>query len=221
MKKMNLFCTKMLVLFAVIFATALVGFGNVFPTSVTEIPDGALGLYQTDKQIAIYSKPSEKGTVVYQLKIDYSAYDEDTDNDMFAVLIPKKELGYLYVTDLSDDEQWVQVVYGKHSDKRGWVKKNDDFQFLPWGNFISLYGRKYGLVRLRTGFASIDEVYTEPGYGGRTLGTLSHPKYIKMTSLEGNWLLVTGLDYTGDIYTGYIPWRTDDGKLLLFPDLKK
>lgn len=194
---------------------------NVFPSSVLDIPEDAIGLYQTDKEIAIYSKPSEKGTVVYGMKFDYSSYEGSFQNDMFAVLVPNKDLGYLYVTDISDDEQWVQVIYSKPNNKRGWVKKNDDFQFLPWGNFISLYGRKYGLVRLKTGFAAIDEVYSASNYDSKVLGTLAHPKYMKMTSIEGNWLLITGLDYTGDMYTGYIPWRTDDGKLLVFPDMKK
>lgn len=212
--------SKIFMVFAIIVTGALMCRANVYPTSVLEIPDGAIGLYQTDKEISVYSKPSEKGTVVYQIKLDYSTYDEYMDNDMFAVLVPKKELGYLYVTDISDDEQWLQVVYSKPNDKRGWVRKKDDFQFLPWGNFISLYGRKYGLVRLKTGFAAIDEVYSESSYTGKILGTLAHPRYIKMTSIEGNWILMTGSDYTGDIYTGYIPWRTDDGKLLLFPDLK-
>ena len=39
-------------------------------------------------------------------------------------------MGYLYVTDIEDDG-WVEVIYDKRTGAKGWVKTNDQMQFMP------------------------------------------------------------------------------------------
>lgn len=194
---------------------------NVLPQSISDIPGGTLGLYQTDKHVKVYEKPDASSKILVDNVIIYDNYKNVKKDDFFAIVVPAKELSYLYVTDVYDDENWVEVIIDKASNKRGWVYKNDNFQFLPWGNFITLYGRKYGLFRLNTGFIDVDNgIYSAPDDSAQQLDNIAHPKYIRLTSMEGSWVLVTLLDYNGDSKTGYIKWYTNSGNILLFPDIK-
>jgi hypothetical protein len=63
--------------------------------------------------------------------------------DMFVVLNQAKNLAFMLATD--DYDGWVEVIYDQKKNLKGWVKKADEFQFLPWRNFYNLYGKKYGL----------------------------------------------------------------------------
>ena len=70
-------------------------------------------------------------------------YNHETmPESVFAVLFNDKKLGFLYVSDIGDDD-WVQVIYDKQTRAKGWVKSEDIMQFLPWVNFYNLYGKKY------------------------------------------------------------------------------
>lgn len=195
-------------------------YSAIIPESVSDIPSYSIGLYQTDKKIVVRCAPDSKADIVYQTEIFYpKLVGRDYDN-MFAVLVPEQELGYLYVTDVSDDENWVEVVYDKEGGRKGWMFKNDDFQFLPWVNFFNLYGRKYGLSLLKSENIFIKGVFSNPDDNAQVLGKISRPKFINMTSIEGVWMLVSILDYSGNTMTGYIHWRDDKGNIFLFPCLK-
>ena len=194
-------------------------FANVLPVSVYDIPQKAIGVYQTDSRLTIYEKPSSTSNIVFETDVNYKDYKDKDRSDLFAVMIPNKQLAYLYVVDTSEDENWVKVIYNKYSMEYGWVPKNDDFQFMPWYDFMSLYGRKYGITQLRTKDYSF-EVYSNPDESAQIIGKISHPRYIRMTSMEGNWLLITALDSNNEIVTGYIKWRNPAGEIFFFPLFK-
>lgn len=193
-------------------------FANILPVSSGDIPNGVIGLYQTDKRITIYEKPNCLSKILLDKQIDYFDMMNIKTDDMFGLLVPQKELGYLYVVDTDDD--WLCVIYNKNKNLKGWVYKNDDFQFLPWVNFYDLYGRKYGLEKLKNSPDGINEVHSQPDENSRIISKVIQPKQIKLTSIEGNWMLVSILDYTGNIHTGYIQWRNINGQLYLFPIVK-
>jgi len=195
-------------------------FANVLPMSVSDIPKESIGLYQTDKIITVYSEPDESSAVLYRREVNYSDFTDVDEDGFFAILLPKKELGYAYITDVADDENWVQIVYNKDRNLKGWIYKNDDFQFLPWGIFFDMYGRKYGIYQLKNPPADYNEIFSQPNPSGQLMGQISRPKFIRMTSIEGTWMLVTVLNPYDSTTTGYIQWRTGDGEILLFPAIK-
>ena len=209
----------LILVFALVFVSGAKCFANVLPISVYDVPKNAIGVYQTDSKVTVYEKPSSTSKVLFDYDIDYKSFSDKDRSDVFAVIVPDKQLGYLYVIDTSEDENWVKVVYNKYSMDCGWVYKNDEFQFMPWFDFVSLYGRKYGITQLRTKDYSF-EVYSNPDDDAQIIGKISHPRYIRMTSIEGNWLLVTALDSNNEIITGYIKWRNTSGEIFFFPLLK-
>ena len=79
--------------------------------------------------------------------------------NLFSVLLPKKELSFVYATDM--DEDFVQVIYNKQNKASGWVYKEDNFQFLPWITFYNMYGRKYGLRILKESPNSIMDLHSK------------------------------------------------------------
>lgn len=212
MKNFVLFLITML--FSVSVAVA-----GIVPEAAVDIPQNSIGLYQADVRLTVYKKPDASSEVLLDKEINYQAYNSLKKDNLFAVVVPAKKLGYLYVTDSSDDENWIEVIYDKSKGAKGWVYKNDFFQFMPWIDFVNIYGRKYGILQLKSD-GQYCEIYSNPDENAQVIGKLSRPRLIRLTSVEGNWLLVTALDIDGDTTTGYVRWRLPDGKILMFPDVK-
>ena len=197
----------------------LEGRADVLPYATEEIPTASIGLYQVDKRVTIHEKPEQNSKVILDCEVLYPNFLEKKTDNMFAILLSKKEISYLYVTDISDDENWLQVVFDKKQQKRGWVYKNDDFQFMPWISFINIYGRKYGLKELQNSSHN-NKIYSQPDSTSQTIGELNRPKFIRLTAVEGNWVLVSILDLSSETTTGYIQWRNKNGQIYIFPMIK-
>ena len=192
---------------------------NVLPLSTNEIPTNSIGLYQIDKRITIYNKPNGNSSLIIDKEINYSDFLNSKTDNLFAIILPKKEIAYLYVTDISEDENWLEVITDKTSLKKGWVYKNDEFQFMPWISFVNLYGKKYGLIELKNSSHNAN-IYSQPDENSQILGKLNRPQYIRLTSVEGIWALSSVLDLSRETTTGYIQWRNEKGLIYLFPNIK-
>ena len=203
----------------VIFGFANVSFADVTPLTVSEIPSNSIGVYQvSSSKLTVYDKPSDNAKIIYEETIDYSQYLDKTSSPIYCVILPQKQLSYLYATDCYDE--WVQVIYNKAKNSIGWVKKEDYFQFLPWVNFYGMYGRKYGLVELKNTKKFNGSLHSQPDKNSQIVATITKPLRIRLSSLEGNWALVSILDITGSVHTGYLEWRTLNGEYFVFPEFK-
>ena len=209
---------RLLLSFLILLGTSCNVFGNVVPASTVDIPQNSIGLYQTDRRIVVHESPGSDSKVLLDKQLNYSSMLGAKTDNMFAVLVPDKELGYLYVIDA--DEDWIKVIYDKSKNLSGWVYKNDDFQFLPWGNFYNMYGRKYGLLQLKNSPIGINDIHSAPDENSQMIGKMTRPKQIRLTSIEGNWALVSILDVTCYTSTGYVQWRNINGEFYLFPAIK-
>ena len=138
---------------------------------------------------------------------------------MFAFLQNEKKLGFLYVSDIGDDG-WVEVIYDRHSGARGWVLTEDRFQFLPWLSFYNMYGRKYGLRLLKDAPDEVEVLHAKSEDLSQNIGKLNYVKQIKLTAIRGNWALVSVFDIDKTPKTGYLRWRSNEGVIYAFPDIK-
>lgn len=210
---------KCFIISLIVFLSSRSGvLANVLPYSVNDIPRNTIGLYQTDSTITVFKEPKKESTVLKVIKVVNAEYRESDFENVFAILIPSKDLGYLYVTDA--DDEWVEVIYDKKKMLKGWVAKTDDFQFLPWVNFYNMYGRKYGLKYLKDSPDGIYDIHTQTEEDSKVLGQTLKSREIRLTAIEGNWMLVSVLDSNYSINTGYIIWRTISGQMYLFPNIK-
>ncbi|MCM1073939.1 MAG: hypothetical protein NC334_09045, partial [Bacteroides sp.] len=108
---------KILIILAMLFSLPV--FADTMPFYVGSIPEGIIGMYQTDKELTLYSHPEANSDVIK--KMDFSYNPETMPDSVFAVLINDKKLGFLYVSDI-DEDGWVQVIYDKQTRAKGWVQ---------------------------------------------------------------------------------------------------
>ena len=190
---------------------------DTMPFYMNSIPKNAIGMYQTGENITLYSHPEANSAVIK--KLDFS-YDPNTMPDnVFAVLLNEKKLGFLYVSDIGDDG-WVEVIYDKITGAKGWVQTEDRFQFLPWLSFYNMYGRKYGLRNLKDAPDEIETLHAKSEDLSQNVATLRFVKQIKLTVIRGNWALVSVVDIDKTPKTGYMKWRGTDGTIYAFPNIK-
>ena len=192
-------------------------FADTMPFYMNSIPKNSLGMYQTGDSIKIFSHPEANSRVVKELEFSYNP--ETMPDNVFAVLLNEKKLGFLYVSDIGDDG-WVEVIYDKITGAKGWVQTEDRFQFLPWLSFYNMYGRKYGLRLMKDAPEAAETLHAKSEDLSQNVATLRYVKQIKLTAVRGNWALVSVVDIDKTPKTGYLKWRDTDGKIYAFPNIK-
>ncbi len=195
----------------------LPAFADVMPYYMESIPKDAIGMYQTGDSITIFSHPEANSEVIKQMNFSYKP--ETMPDSVFALLLNNKKLGFLYVSDIGD-EGWVEVIYNKQSGAKGWVKTEDRFQFLPWLSFYNMYGRKYGLRLLKDTPDEIEVLHAKSEDLSQNVGKLRYVKQIRLTAIRGNWALVSVVDIDQSPKTGYLRWRSNEGVIYAFPNIK-
>ena len=190
---------------------------DTMPFYMNSIPKNAIGMYQTGENITLYSHPEVNSAVIK--KLDFSYNPETMPDNVFAVLLNERKLGFLYVSDIGDDG-WVEVIYDKITGAKGWVQTEDRFQFLPWLSFYNMYGRKYGLRILKDAPDEIETLHAKSEDLSQNVATLRFVKQIKLTVIRGNWALVSVVDIDKTPKTGYMKWRGTDGTIYAFPNIK-
>ena len=192
-------------------------FADNMPFYVDTIPKDAIGMFQIGDNITIYSHPEANSKVVK--KMDFSFNPETMPDNTFALLINEKKLGFLYVSDIGDDG-WVEVIYNRMNSSRGWVQTEDRFQFMPWLSFYNMYGRKYGLRLMKDAPEDVENLHSKSEDLSQNVSKLRYVKQIRLTAIRGNWALVSVVDIDKTPKTGYLRWRSDDGKIYAFPNIK-
>ena len=190
---------------------------DTMPFYTNSIPKNSIGLYQTDKEVLLYTHPDANSSLIKKMQFSYNP--ETMPDSVFALLINEKKLGFLYVTDIGD-EGWVEVIYDKKTGARGWVNTVDPMQFQPWRNFYNLYGRKYGLRILKNTPEDLEVLRAKSEDLSQIISKLNYVKQIKLTVIRGNWALVSVQDLDETPKTGYLKWRETDGTIYAFPNIK-
>ena len=206
---------RLIIIFLMMLALPV--FADTMPFYMNSIPRGTIGLYQTDESVTLYSEPEANSNIIKKMEFTYKP--ETMPDSVFALLINEKKLGFLYVSDIGDDG-WVQVIYDKHTGAKGWVLTSDRMQFLPWLNFYNLYGRKYGLRLLKDTPDEIEVLHAKSEDDSQTISKLNYIKQIKLTAMRGNWALVSVFDLDKVPKTGYLKWRSSEGVIYAFPNIK-
>ena len=192
-------------------------FADTMPFYMSSIPKGAIGLYQTDEDITIYTHPEANSGVIKKMTFSYNP--ETMPDNVFAILINEKKLGFLYVSDIGD-EGWVEVIYDRPTGAKGWVMTKDRMQFLPWLNFYNLYGRKYGLRFLKDVPDELEVLHSKSEDMSQTVAKLRYVKQMRLTKMSGNWALVSVFDIFRTPKMFYLRWRSNEGVIYAFPNIK-
>ena len=207
---------KLFFIIFVLFFT-IPAFADVMPYYIKAVPKSAIGMYQTDNCMTIYSKPDKNSSIKKQFNFTYKP--ETMPDEVFGLLLNERKLGLLYVTDIGDDN-WVEVIYNKKSGEKGWVQTEDKFQFLPWINFYNMYGRKYGLRLFKDAPDNVEILRSGSDDNSQSVGKMNLVQKIKLTAIRGNWALVSVYDLDKTPKMGFMRWRSNDGTIYAFPNIK-
>lgn len=210
-----------IILGLMLFISAGVQAKDVVPTQVFGADGNSYGLYQiSENSMTLYAEPSDKAKIIK--KISWNSETTDTEGlalqDLFVLYLPERGLALLDVTDETDD--WVKVIYDKKTNNAGWIAKGDQFKFLPWGMFMNMYGKKYGLYTLKGAPEISKTMRTAPENFAQISGEMNHPKVINLNVVKGNWMLVSVSDLDKFPKTGFVRWRGDNGEKYYFPKIK-
>lgn len=211
---------KILVILTFLLGWFLPAQADVMPYYVNNINANSIGVYQASNSIRVYQEPNEKSPLLLNVNWDSKSFNSPSisASNLFIVFLPAKELAFLPVVD--ENEEWVQIVYNQSGNKLGWVKKDDEYRFMNWRTFFNLYGRKYGVYYMKDAPESTKNLCGSNVEDSQSIGIISFPQMIKMTTVKGNWLLVNALDIDKMLKIGWIKWRNTNGEIYMFPAIK-
>lgn len=213
---------KLLIILAFLISIILPAKADVMPYYVSSINTNSIGLYQATTSIKIYKEPNENSKLLLDVTWDAQNFNckDISASNLFAVFIPKKDLAFLFVVDESDNEDWYQVSFNKNGTQTGWIKKDDEYRFFNWRTFFNLYGRKYGLYYMKDAPDESKVIYGNNAEDSQSIGKITLPQNVNLTSVRGNWLLVIAFDVDRTQKIGWIKWRSLAGEIYLFPNIK-
>lgn len=180
----------------------------------------SIGLYQVGDDIQIYKEPNEESQILYRVRWNSDEFfpDDIGFEKFFVVFLPKKSLELAAVTDMTDD--WIEIIYDNQTGKTGWIKMDDPYKFMTWINFYNTYGKKYGLMLLKSAPEFCKDIKASTEDNAKTISTMNYPQKINLNVIRGNWALVSVMDLDKTPKTGYIRWRSDNGIRYFFPAIK-
>lgn len=215
MKKIFVICTFLL-------SFILPANADVMPYYVNNVNTNSIGVYQAPNNIRVYKEPNEHSQLLLEVFWDVKTFNclDVSASNLFVVFLPKKDLAFLSVVDENDNQDWVQIVYNKGGSQAGWVKKDDEFRFMNWRSFFNLYGRKYGLYYMKDAPDFSKDIHASTDDLSQSIGKITLPQTVKLTSVKGNWFLITAFDIDKTQKIGWIKWREINGEIYLFPNIK-
>lgn len=194
------------------------------PSSSKSIRHYGIGVLKLQEDFCIFAKPDEKSKNIQKFILpvpQQSAIIKETQKTVnpYIVSIPKKHEFYAAVSEYPE-EDWIEIYFNQNGKETGWTKISDKSDFLTWKEFVYKYGKKNGLTLMKDVPDSEFRLYSQDNEDSQIVDEFTYPQYISLRMIRGNWMLITVVD-SGNIYkTGWFRWRTDDGKLRVFPKMK-
>ena len=179
------------------------------------------GIISIKGDIKVYELDDEKARVsaiISENNIKQRGVENVQIEDVFLAHSKENNISLLSVEIDSDD--WYYVCYNQKKKLFGWVKKNDNIDYMSWEDFFNVYGRKRGILLFRNLKDEYKKMYSAPSLDSTIVDDFHFAKHIALWLVKGDWMLVKITTYDGLTKTGWIRWKLKDGSLTAFPDFK-
>lgn len=198
--------------------------------------DFGLGAYFAPKTIEIYEAPDEKSAVKEILTWKFASVQLDSltetindPNKVFIAYYPFKEIAVMAVNDQVDD--WLEIIYDHENNLKGWVSLKTQINktqynpfignFYTWFDFMQKVAYPRGLYFLPGVAEDSKKLRGQPSDEAKPINMdNTYIRSMNMKMVRGNWMLVKIIDISEDSPYGWVRWRDEDGKLMIFCDLK-
>lgn len=218
MKKLLSFLISFL--FFYILSTLSV-FADVVPRYSDNIRYTGIGAFNVPEKFIIYSEPDENSKVIATVKWDEKGLFDTSikEQDIFISFLPKQGIAYCSVDE--EIEGWVKIFYSQSLGKSGWVKATPKNRYVSWLGFYMSWGRKNGVYFFKDMPDINKRLMSAPDANSQKLWGITYPKIIKMTLVRGNWMMVKLVDFGNEAKIGWIQWRDENGRFLIFPYVER
>ena len=217
MKKFSIFITIFLLFFIVSSTQSL---ADVIPRYTTSIKHTGIGAFNLPNEFNIYSEPNENSQIITQIKWNENGLIESDikENEIFVSFVPSQNIAYCAVDD--EIEGWVKIFYSQSHGKSGWVKVTSKNRYVSWLGFYMSWGRKNGVYFFKDMPDINKRLMSAPDANSQKVWGIIYPKFIKLTLVRGNWMMIKLVDFGNEVKLGWVQWRDENGKFLIFPDMK-
>lgn len=217
MKKLSVIIISFL-LFFIFSATQTLA--DVIPQYTTSIKHTGIGAFNPPEEFNIYSEPDENAQIIAKIKWNENGLVDSNikENDLFVSFIPAQNIAYCSVDDEIDG--WVKIFYSQSQGKSGWVKTTAKNRYVSWLGFYMSWGRRNGVYFFKDMPAINKRLMSAPAANSQKVWGITYPKFIKLTLVRGNWMMIRLVDFGNEVKLGWIQWRDENGKFLIFPDMK-
>lgn len=217
---------KCLISLIILLMSSAFALADKIPYSSKSIKHYGIGLLKIDSDFDIYDRPENNAKVLKHITLpidkNKSAIVQESKKSInpYVVSIPSQKQFFASIYEYPE-KNWVQIYYNQNGKEIGWVKMPEKSNFMTWKEFIFKYGKKNGIVLMKDVPTSQYKLYAQDIETAQVVDEFTYPEYIALRIIRGNWALITVVD-TGMVYkTGWFRWRTDDGKLRVFPKMKE
>ncbi|MBE7706808.1 MAG: hypothetical protein E7Z91_06170 [Cyanobacteria bacterium SIG30] len=211
---------KFLIILSLIIFSSLSAKADYIPISINSIQHYGIGVMRLNRIVNIYKDKDENSEIIQKIYWDnaqnFNNKLKKSEEKTFVAFFPKNDFAFLSVED--EQEDWYLVCFDQENKSFGWVKQGESAKFYTWQDFIMKFGQKKGIYY----FEEIKDkfLYAKPDENSQIVDEWKYAKFIQPWYINGNWMIVKVLDYDNNQKTGYMRWRTDDGKLLIFAKLR-
>lgn len=212
---------KILILFFIFFSFSSEVFAEVMPYYINSLRRYGIGYTLVKSPLVLRREASMDGEILETLNFDYNQNVSCLVNknrcnidEIFAAYSENKKIALL--TTLDETQGWSLVCFNQGENPIcGWVSEKEN-KFYNWTDFFSVYGKKYGLYLFKDLQKNDKILYAAPMKQTNTTGSIEMPRAIMPWLVRGNWVLVKVHDFNNQLKTGWLNFRSDNGKLKLF-----
>jgi len=215
---------KIIIIFILLCLGSLSAFAvDVIPASSKSIKNYGVGILKIEKDFDVYSEPKENSKKLghFTMQNTKSAIIETTGQiNPFIIEIPSQKDYFVTIYEYPS-ENWIKIYFNKKGNETGWIKIKDKSNFMTWKEFMLKYGKANGLKIMRDVPSTEYILYAQADENAKIADEFIYPEHIACRMIQGNWMLITVDDSGKEYKTGWFQWRTSDGKLRLFPNMKE
>lgn len=209
----------LLISFLLFFTTSAIA--DVIPRYSDNIRHSGIGAFNVPNEFNIYAEPDENSEIIHTIKWNEKGLIDTNvkEHEIFICFIPSENIAYSSVDDEIDG--WVKIFYSQSQGKSGWVKTTPKNRYVSWLGFYMSWGRRNGVYFFKDMPDINKRLLSAPDATSQRVWGITYPKFIKLTLVRGNWMLVKLLDFGDEAKIGWIQWRDENGKFLMFPIMKR
>lgn len=213
---------KILISFLILINLYLAANADVAPYYINSLRRYGIGYTKVQSPLVMRREPKSDGEILENLTFNFKeekTYCEKNTqkcdiDEVFAVYSKDKKLAFMTTLDYNED--WNLVCFNQNElPICGWVEEEQN-KYYTLAEFFDTFGKKYGVYLFKDLQKTDKILYGAPVKQTNSIGSIEMAKSISPWLIKGNWMLVKVHDFNNQFKTGWLNYRSDDGKLKLF-----